>query len=105
MATATTAIAAPAMGGLKVNQARVAHSEWIKLRSLRSTIWTLGVSAAMTVGTGLLLCTAALGHLNSSGHSSHKSIRSASACLAFTSHSSRSACSASCSPPESTRPA
>lgn len=68
MATATTAIAAPAMGGLKVNQARVAHSEWIKLRSLRSTIWTLGVSAAMTVGTGLLLCTAALGHLNSSGH-------------------------------------
>jgi ABC-2 type transport system permease protein len=39
---------------VKVTQARVVSSEWIKLRSLRSTRWTLAVSVAMTVGLGLL---------------------------------------------------
>jgi hypothetical protein len=51
----------------KVTQPRVARSEWIKLRSLRSTVWTLIASVVMTVGIALLLCTIALLHLES-GH-------------------------------------
>lgn len=46
---------------------RVATSEWIKLSSLRSAVWTLVASVAMTVGIGLLLCTIALLHLEA-GH-------------------------------------
>lgn len=34
-------------------------SEWTKIRSLRSTIWTLGVMVALTVGIGLLATVAA----------------------------------------------
>ncbi|WP_433860002.1 ABC transporter permease [Streptomyces kronopolitis] len=34
-------------------------SEWTKIRSLRSTIWTLGVMVALTVGIGLLATLAA----------------------------------------------
>jgi ABC-2 type transport system permease protein len=51
----------------KVTQPRVARSEWIKLRSLRSTVWTLIASVVMTAGIALLLCTIALLHLES-GH-------------------------------------
>jgi ABC-2 type transport system permease protein len=53
--------------GLKVTQSRVAYSEWVKLRSLRSAVWALIASVAMTVGTALLLCTIALLHLEG-GH-------------------------------------
>jgi ABC-2 type transport system permease protein len=56
-----------ALHGLKVTQLRVATSEWIKLRSLRSTVWTLIASVAMTVGIALLLCTIALLNLEA-GH-------------------------------------
>jgi ABC-2 type transport system permease protein len=52
---------------LKVTQPRVVRSEWIKLRSLRSTIWTLIASVVMTIGIALLLCTIALLHLEA-GH-------------------------------------
>lgn len=47
---------------------RVAHSEWIKLRSVRSTAWTLAASAAAIAGTGLLLTAITRGHLAASGH-------------------------------------
>ena len=41
---------------IKVTQARVLTSEWIKLRSLRSTMVTLAASVAMVVGPGIAFC-------------------------------------------------
>ena len=38
-----------------VTQARVVMSEWIKLRSLRSTLFTLLAAVALTVGLGVLI--------------------------------------------------
>jgi len=35
---------------LRVTQARVLLSEWTKLRSLRSTLWSLGVGVVLTIG-------------------------------------------------------
>ena len=49
-AAAAPAAAAP----LKVTQARVMRSEWIKFRSLRSTVYTLMAAVALTVGIGAL---------------------------------------------------
>lgn len=34
---------------------RVVHSEWIKLRTLRSTVWSFAIIGLLTVGFGLLL--------------------------------------------------
>ena len=55
MTSATTAIdpLGSASGG-RVTQLRVALSEWTKLRSLRSTIYTLLVTAIVTIGFGAL---------------------------------------------------
>jgi ABC-2 type transport system permease protein len=55
MTSATTAITplAPTSVG-RVTQLRVALSEWTKLRSLRSTIYTLLVTAIVTIGFGAL---------------------------------------------------
>jgi ABC-type transport system involved in multi-copper enzyme maturation permease subunit len=57
----TTAIAqppmtAPAAGqpALRVTQLRVLASEWIKFRSLRSTMWTLLAAVVLTIGIGAL---------------------------------------------------
>ena len=57
----TTAIApspttAPAAGqpALRVTQLRVVLSEWIKFRTLRSTMWTLLAAVVLTVGIGAL---------------------------------------------------
>ncbi len=41
-----------------VTQARVIASEWVKLRSLRSTVWTLLVAVLLLVGLGLIICAA-----------------------------------------------
>jgi ABC-2 type transport system permease protein len=41
----------------RVTQTRVAVSEWTKLRSLRSTRWSLFVTLLLTIGIGLLACT------------------------------------------------
>jgi hypothetical protein len=46
--------AVPAGAGLSFP--RVIRSEWIKLRSLRSTVYTLTASVAITVGLGILFC-------------------------------------------------
>ena len=51
--TATTMSAPPAR--LRVTQGRVINSEWIKLRSLRSTLFTLLAAFVLTVGLGMLL--------------------------------------------------
>jgi ABC-2 type transport system permease protein len=40
----------------RVTQARVAVSEWTKLRSLRSTRWALFVTLLLTIGIGILAC-------------------------------------------------
>ena len=45
--------AAPARP-LKVTQARVVRSEWLKFRSLRSTVYTLLAAVALTIGIGAL---------------------------------------------------
>jgi ABC-type transport system involved in multi-copper enzyme maturation permease subunit len=57
----TTAIApspttAPpaAQPGLRVTQLRVVLSEWIKFRTLRSTMWTLLAAVVLTIGIGAL---------------------------------------------------
>lgn len=52
----------------RLTQTRVLHSEWIKLRSLKSTIWTLAAAVIINVGTGLLLCTFARQHLEAGKH-------------------------------------
>jgi ABC-2 type transport system permease protein len=55
---ATPAAAAPAgprpAGPLKVAQTRVVRSEWIKFRSLRSTLWTLLIAVVLMIGIGAL---------------------------------------------------
>jgi ABC-2 type transport system permease protein len=54
-----------------ITPARMARSEWIKLRSVRSTVWALAASAGAITGTGLLLSMVARGHLASGGHRVH----------------------------------
>ena len=51
LATHRRTAGAPA---LKVTQARVLRSEWIKFRSLRSTVWTLLVGLVLMIGIGAL---------------------------------------------------
>ncbi|MDX3845384.1 ABC transporter permease subunit [Streptomyces europaeiscabiei] len=41
-------------GGQRVTFPRVVHMEWIKLRSLRSTLYTLAITVALVIGFGLL---------------------------------------------------
>ena len=41
---------------IRVTEARVTRSEWTKLRSVRSTIWSLGVSLLLIIGIGILVC-------------------------------------------------
>lgn len=41
-------------GGQQVTFPRVVHMEWIKLRSLRSTLYTLAITVALVIGFGLL---------------------------------------------------
>jgi ABC-2 type transport system permease protein len=46
-----------AVGGApRVTLPRVIHSEWTKLRTLRSTIWALLVTLALVVGVGIMVC-------------------------------------------------
>ncbi|MDT3441741.1 MULTISPECIES: ABC transporter permease subunit [unclassified Pseudofrankia] len=42
-----------------VTQARVMRSEWTKLRSLRSTQWTMGLAVLLLIGLALPLCVSA----------------------------------------------
>ena len=42
-------------GELRVTQRRVVASEWIKLRSLRSTVYSLLAAIGLTVGLGILI--------------------------------------------------
>jgi ABC-2 type transport system permease protein len=46
-----------------VSQARVIRSEWMKLRSLRSTIWSLLAAFVMVVALGILISIARASHI------------------------------------------
>ncbi|MFI1306722.1 ABC transporter permease [Streptomyces sioyaensis] len=35
---------------------QVIRSEWTKIRSVRSTVWTLGIAAVLTIALGMLIC-------------------------------------------------
>ncbi|MET9527288.1 ABC transporter permease subunit [Streptomyces coeruleorubidus] len=50
----TTGSAGRHTGGLRVTFPRVVNMEWIKLRSLRSTLYTLTITVALVIGLGLL---------------------------------------------------
>jgi ABC-type transport system involved in multi-copper enzyme maturation permease subunit len=60
MSTLTATTPAPATPAAaprsEVTQARVLHSEWIKLRTLRSTFYTLLAAMVALIGFGLLFC-------------------------------------------------
>ena len=45
------------VGRLHVNQWRVVVSEWTKLRSLRSTLWSLFVAVVFTIGLPCVFAT------------------------------------------------
>jgi ABC-2 type transport system permease protein len=51
----------------RITPARVANSEWIKLRSLRSTVWLVAASVAALVGVAVLFSSVALANLEG-GH-------------------------------------
>ena len=58
VSAAVPAVSVPPLEGTaRVTQARVALSEWTKLRSLRSTRWSLLVGTLMTVGFPLIFAT------------------------------------------------
>jgi ABC-2 type transport system permease protein len=46
-----------------VSQARVIRSEWVKLHSLRSTMWSLLAAFLMVVALGILISAARAGHI------------------------------------------
>ena len=49
----------------RVTQLRVAVSEWTKLRSVRSTRWTLGIGVLLTIGLPCLFAAVTKSHWNS----------------------------------------
>jgi ABC-2 type transport system permease protein len=58
----------PAVRPIRLTQARVAYAEWIKLRSLRSTWWTLSIFVVTTIGIGALLSSIAAAHVTAGKH-------------------------------------
>jgi ABC-2 type transport system permease protein len=63
----------PRFPGMKVTQARVIASEWTKFRSLRSTLITLAVSVALTIGLGTLISAVTASHWSQSSLSDRAS--------------------------------
>ena len=60
----TLAVPASALRG-RVTQLRVVHSEWTKLRSVRSTRWSLLVATVLTIGFPILASTVISSHWGS----------------------------------------
>jgi hypothetical protein len=56
MSAITAPATKPAVAVGRVTQARVALSEWTKLRSVRSTRWSLLATIVLTIGIGVLAC-------------------------------------------------
>ncbi|MYS21689.1 ABC-2 family transporter protein [Streptomyces sp. DvalAA-14] len=61
-APAAGSAASPAVSRGRVSQARVLHSEWIKLRTLRSTFYTLIAAVVALIGFGALFCAVTANH-------------------------------------------
>lgn len=51
-----SAVTAPTGAGPRITQWRVAQSEWTKLRSVRSTRWSLLATLVFIIGFGILVC-------------------------------------------------
>ena len=69
MSTAFTPVAIPRFTETgKVTQARVLLSEWTKLRSLRSTRWSLGVAVLLATGLPMLVALIRTSHQPRDGH-------------------------------------
>ncbi|QKG19977.1 ABC transporter permease subunit [Actinomadura verrucosospora] len=68
MSTATTAAGPTAPPADRVTQARVLNSELIKLRTLRSTFWTLLAAVVATFGLGLLFSWGFAGRIGDHAH-------------------------------------
>jgi ABC-2 type transport system permease protein len=64
---ASTAARRAQPADLRVTQGRVVASEWVKLRSLRSTLYTLGAAVLAVVGFALLAAAAVSGELEGPG--------------------------------------
>lgn len=62
MSAAAAPLPSPTRQGGKVTQSRVALSEWTKLRSLRSTRYSLLAAVAMTIGFAALACAVVANH-------------------------------------------
>ena len=54
--TATSPRATPPAGDVRLTFPRIVKSEWIKLRTLRSTVWTLAATVIVMVGVVALFC-------------------------------------------------
>ena len=65
MTTATiTTTPAESVPQLKVTQSRVIVSEWIKFRSLRSSVWTLFAGVALLIGLSALIAAVTMSQWN-----------------------------------------
>jgi ABC-2 type transport system permease protein len=53
---ATSAQGSPATGDIRLTFPRIVKSEWIKLRTVRSTVWTLAATVAVMVAIVALFC-------------------------------------------------
>jgi ABC-2 type transport system permease protein len=62
MTVAITAPTTPVRGHLRVTS--VLKSEWIKMRTVRSTMWTLAAMVVLTVGVAVLATVTISGHWN-----------------------------------------
>jgi ABC-2 type transport system permease protein len=51
-----SALSLPGQPTVRVTQLRVARSEWTKLRSVRSSYWSLLVTLLLIIGIGILVC-------------------------------------------------
>jgi len=54
--TAASAQGGPPAGTVRLTFPRIVKSEWIKLRTVRSTVWTLAATVAVMVGMVALFC-------------------------------------------------
>lgn len=62
--TATSPLAPSGVDVSPVSQVRVIRSEWMKVRSLRSTIWSLLAAFLMVAGLGILISIARASHID-----------------------------------------
>ena len=53
--------------GARVTRTRVIASEWIKLRTLRSTVFAMLAAVVCTVGLGILICALRANDINHHG--------------------------------------